>query len=47
MDLTKLDIRKALMIDPNNKDVKFEYKVLKEKIKEYNKNDAKFMEIYM
>ncbi|KAL8225033.1 hypothetical protein R6Q57_017590 [Mikania cordata] len=42
LDLAELDIKKALEIDPNNKDVKLEYKVLKEKIKEYNKKDAKF-----
>ncbi|KAI7731527.1 hypothetical protein M8C21_017656 [Ambrosia artemisiifolia] len=42
LDLAELDIKKALEVDPNNKDVKLEYKVLKEKIKEYNKKDAKF-----
>ncbi|KAK9069381.1 hypothetical protein SSX86_011284 [Deinandra increscens subsp. villosa] len=42
LDLAEIDIKKALEIDPNNKDVKLEYKVLKEKIKEYNKKDAKF-----
>ncbi|XP_076887371.1 peptidyl-prolyl cis-trans isomerase FKBP62-like [Bidens hawaiensis] len=42
LDLAEVDIKKALEIDPNNKDVKLEYKVLKEKIKEYNKKDAKF-----
>ncbi|OVA08660.1 Peptidyl-prolyl cis-trans isomerase [Macleaya cordata] len=41
-DLAELDIKKALEIDPNNRDVKLEYKVLKEKVKEYNKKDAKF-----
>ncbi|KAI3968091.1 hypothetical protein MKX01_015611 [Papaver californicum] len=41
-DLAELDIKKALEIDPNNRDVKMEYKVLKEKVKEYNKKDAKF-----
>ncbi|XP_015086548.1 peptidyl-prolyl cis-trans isomerase FKBP62-like [Solanum pennellii] len=42
LDLAELDIKKALEIDPDNRDVKFEYKVLKEKIKEYNKKDAQF-----
>ncbi|KAI3494806.1 hypothetical protein L1887_40418 [Cichorium endivia] len=42
MDLAEIDIKKALEIDPYNKDVKLAYKVLKEKIKEYNKKDAKF-----
>ncbi|KAJ4968048.1 hypothetical protein NE237_014749 [Protea cynaroides] len=42
LELAELDIKKALEIDPNNRDVKLEYKVLKEKIKEYNKKDAKF-----
>lgn len=42
LDLAELDIKKALEIDPNNRDVKLEYKVLKEKVKEYNKKDAKF-----
>ncbi|PWA86247.1 rotamase FKBP 1 [Artemisia annua] len=42
LDLAELDIKKALEIDPDNRDVKLEYKVLKEKMKEYNKKDAKF-----
>ncbi|PWA88994.1 70 kDa peptidyl-prolyl isomerase [Artemisia annua] len=42
LDLAEIDIKKALEIDPDNKDVKLTYKVLKEKIKEYNKKDAKF-----
>ncbi|XP_057808471.1 peptidyl-prolyl cis-trans isomerase FKBP62-like [Salvia miltiorrhiza] len=42
LDLAEIDIKKALEIDPANRDVKLEYKVLKEKIKEYNKKDAKF-----
>ncbi|XP_042515821.1 peptidyl-prolyl cis-trans isomerase FKBP62-like isoform X2 [Macadamia integrifolia] len=42
LELAELDIKKALEIDPNNRDVKLEYKVLKEKVKEYNKKDAKF-----
>ncbi|KAI4374419.1 hypothetical protein MLD38_012416 [Melastoma candidum] len=41
-DLAEFDIKKALEIDPENRDVKVEYKVLKEKVKEYNKKDAKF-----
>lgn len=42
LDLAEFDIKKALEIDPNNRDVKLEYKALKEKVKEYNKKDAKF-----
>uniref|UniRef100_A0A0V0II61 peptidylprolyl isomerase n=1 Tax=Solanum chacoense TaxID=4108 RepID=A0A0V0II61_SOLCH len=42
LDLAELDIKKALEIDPNNRDVKLEYKALKEKVKEFNKKDAKF-----
>lgn len=42
LELAELDIKKALEIDPDNRDVKLEYKVLKEKIKEYNKKDAQF-----
>ncbi|XP_042476761.1 peptidyl-prolyl cis-trans isomerase FKBP62-like [Macadamia integrifolia] len=42
LELAELDIKKALEIDPDNRDVKLEYKVLKEKVKEYNKKDAKF-----
>ncbi|KAJ1427909.1 Tetratricopeptide-like helical domain superfamily [Sesbania bispinosa] len=42
LDLAEFDIKKALEIDPNNRDVKLEYKTLKEKQKEYNKKDAKF-----
>ncbi|KAK4747182.1 hypothetical protein SAY87_026219 [Trapa incisa] len=42
LDLAELDIKKALEIDPENREVKLEYKVLKEKVKEYNKKDAKF-----
>ncbi|PKA54873.1 70 kDa peptidyl-prolyl isomerase [Apostasia shenzhenica] len=42
LDLAELDIKKALEIDPDNRDVKLEYRTLKEKIKEYNKKDAKF-----
>ncbi|KAF9611074.1 hypothetical protein IFM89_026958 [Coptis chinensis] len=42
LDLAEIDIRKALKIDPNNRDVKLEYKVLKEKMMEFSKNDAQF-----
>ncbi|PKI67368.1 hypothetical protein CRG98_012238 [Punica granatum] len=42
LDLAEFDIKKALEIDPDNREVKLEYKVLKEKVKEYNKKDAKF-----
>ncbi|GMP48625.1 hypothetical protein CsSME_00015914 [Camellia sinensis var. sinensis] len=42
LDLAEIDIKKALEIDPNNRDVKLEYKALKEKLKEYNKKEAKF-----
>ncbi|KAK3017471.1 hypothetical protein RJ639_006421 [Escallonia herrerae] len=42
LDLAEKDIKKALEIDPDNRDVKLEYRVLKEKIKEFNKKDAKF-----
>ncbi|KAK6940480.1 FKBP-type peptidyl-prolyl cis-trans isomerase domain [Dillenia turbinata] len=42
LDLAELDIKKALEIDPDNRDIKLEYKTLKEKVKEYNKKEAKF-----
>jgi len=42
LELAEADIKKALEIDPDNRDVKLEYRTLKEKIKEYNKKDAKF-----
>ncbi|XWS47180.1 hypothetical protein CRYUN_Cryun14cG0131200 [Craigia yunnanensis] len=42
LDLAGFDIKKALELDPDNREVKLEYKVLKEKIKEYNKKEAKF-----
>ncbi|KAL1339236.1 hypothetical protein AAHE18_U020500 [Arachis hypogaea] len=42
LDLAEFDIKKALEIDPNNRDVKLEYRILKEKMKEYNKKEAKF-----
>eukprot|EP01018_Ginkgo_biloba_P006255 Gb_32981 [translate_table: standard] len=41
LELAESDIKKALEIDPNNRDVKLEYKTLKEKQKEYNKKEAK------
>ncbi|KAK9281012.1 hypothetical protein L1049_003904 [Liquidambar formosana] len=41
LDLAEFDIKKALEIDPNNRDVKLEYRTLKEKVKEYNKKEAK------
>lgn len=40
LELAEFDIKKALEIDPDNRDVKLEYKKLKEKIREYNKKDA-------
>ncbi|KAG8369565.1 hypothetical protein BUALT_Bualt14G0026600 [Buddleja alternifolia] len=42
LELAENDIKKALEIDPENRDVKLEYKVLKDKIKEYNRKDAQF-----
>ncbi|XP_048139351.1 peptidyl-prolyl cis-trans isomerase FKBP62-like isoform X2 [Rhodamnia argentea] len=42
LDLAEQDIKKALEIDPNNREVKLEYKILKEKVREYNKRDAQF-----
>ncbi|KAJ8755324.1 hypothetical protein K2173_019122 [Erythroxylum novogranatense] len=42
LDLAEIDIKKALEIDPDNKDVKSEYRILKEKVREYNKKDAQF-----
>ncbi|KAK4268220.1 hypothetical protein QN277_024906 [Acacia crassicarpa] len=42
LDLAELDIKKALEIDPDNRDVKLEYKTLKQKVKEYNRKEAKF-----
>ncbi|GMY32134.1 peptidyl-prolyl cis-trans isomerase FKBP62-like [Fagus crenata] len=42
LDLAERDIKKALEIDPDNRDVKLEYKILKEKVREYNKKDAQF-----
>ncbi|KAH1081572.1 hypothetical protein J1N35_021333 [Gossypium stocksii] len=42
LDLAEFDVKKALEIDPDNREIKMEYKVLKEKMKEYNKKEAKF-----
>ncbi|XP_054782988.1 peptidyl-prolyl cis-trans isomerase FKBP62-like [Prosopis cineraria] len=42
LDLAEFDIKKALEIDPDNRDVKLEYKTLKERMKEYNRKEAKF-----
>ncbi|VFR02014.1 unnamed protein product [Cuscuta campestris] len=42
LDLAEFDIKKALEIDPENREVKLEYKALKNKMKEFNKKDAKF-----
>ncbi|KAH9621805.1 hypothetical protein KSS87_008365 [Heliosperma pusillum] len=40
LELAEFDIKKALEIDPDNREVKLEYKTLREKIKEYNRKDA-------
>lgn len=42
LDLAEMDIKNALEIDPDNRDVKMENKLLKEKVKEYNRKDAQF-----
>lgn len=42
LDLAEMDIKKALEVDPDNRDVKLEYRTLKEKMKEFNKKEAKF-----
>ncbi|CAA3001411.1 peptidyl-prolyl cis-trans isomerase FKBP62-like [Olea europaea subsp. europaea] len=42
LDLAEFDIKKALEIDPDNRDVKLEYKALKQREKEFNKKDAQF-----
>ncbi|XP_022137935.1 70 kDa peptidyl-prolyl isomerase-like [Momordica charantia] len=42
LDLAEQDIKKALEIDPDNREVKMEYRQLKAKVKEYNKKDAQF-----
>ncbi|CAN7126854.1 unnamed protein product [Brassica rapa subsp. narinosa] len=41
-DLAEFDVKKALEIDPNNREVKVEQRRLKEKMKEFNKKEAKF-----
>ncbi|OQU84951.1 hypothetical protein SORBI_3004G147800 [Sorghum bicolor] len=41
LDLAEADIKKALEIDPDNRDVKMGYRRLKEKVKEYKRRDAK------
>lgn len=40
--MAELDIKKALEIDPDNRGVRMEYKLLKEKVREYNKKDVQF-----
>ncbi|GAB4844045.1 70 kDa peptidyl-prolyl isomerase [Ancistrocladus abbreviatus] len=42
LELAEADIKKALEIEPDNREVKMEYKILKEKVKEYNRRDAQF-----
>ncbi|KAL5222440.1 hypothetical protein ABZP36_027153 [Zizania latifolia] len=42
LELAEVDIKKALEIDPDNRDMKLTYKNLKERVKEHNKKDAKF-----
>ncbi|KAI4344896.1 hypothetical protein L6164_012078 [Bauhinia variegata] len=42
LDLAEMDNKKALETDPENRDVKMEYKILKNKMREYNKKDAQF-----
>jgi FK506-binding protein 4/5 len=41
LDLAEMDIKKALEIDPQNREVRLEYKVLKQKQVEQNKKEAK------
>jgi FK506-binding protein 4/5 len=41
LDYAETDIKKALDLDPDNKDVKLEYKRLKQKLAEQNKKEAK------
>lgn len=41
LDYAESDIKKASEIDPQNKEVKLEYKVLKQKQIEQNKKEAK------
>uniref|UniRef100_A0A6M2FAR1 peptidylprolyl isomerase n=1 Tax=Populus davidiana TaxID=266767 RepID=A0A6M2FAR1_9ROSI len=42
LDLAEIDIKRALENDPDNRDVKLEYKILKDKVREYNKKEAQF-----
>ncbi|EEF27302.1 peptidyl-prolyl cis-trans isomerase FKBP62 [Ricinus communis] len=42
LDLAEFDIKKALEIEPDNRDVKLEYRTLKDKMRELNKKEAKF-----
>ncbi|KAK5841148.1 hypothetical protein PVK06_010057 [Gossypium arboreum] len=42
LELEKAVIKKALEIDPGNREFKMGYRVLKEKMREYNKKDAQF-----
>ncbi|GAB2212353.1 hypothetical protein Droror1_Dr00020313 [Drosera rotundifolia] len=42
LEKAEIDIRKALEIEPDNREVKLKYKALKDKVKECNKKDAKF-----
>ncbi|WCJ37930.1 Peptidyl-prolyl cis-trans isomerase FKBP65 [Euphorbia peplus] len=42
LDLAEFDVKKALEIDPDNREIKLEYKTLKEKMREFNKKEAKF-----
>ncbi|GLT49524.1 hypothetical protein SLA2020_230760 [Shorea laevis] len=41
-EVAEVDIKRALEIDPDNRDVRAVYKLLKEKVREYNKKDAQF-----
>ncbi|KAJ7570465.1 hypothetical protein O6H91_01G120900 [Diphasiastrum complanatum] len=41
LDLAEFDIKKALEIDPQNREVRLEYKTLKRRQIEYNKKEAK------
>lgn len=40
LDLAELDIKKALEIDPSNREVKLAYRTLKQRQSEYNKKEA-------
>ncbi|KAG4156777.1 hypothetical protein ERO13_D02G018350v2, partial [Gossypium hirsutum] len=42
LDLAEADIKKALEIDPGNRELKMGCRVLKEKMREYKKKDAQF-----